>query len=1271
MSLLPLGQEKSLPSAKPKDGRRPDESTDLIDGRNFASQGVRKRKVVQFNRAYVDYWMRFIPGGPEIDDELIAQQERGEVLFICGSGVSRSVGLPDFRGLVEEIYKRLGERWENYPPEYEVMRANGQLHGQYDRVLRFLEKRLAASDVPQNRAMRDRMKGIIRSVLSTPQLDSFPDQLALLKLSRDAEGATRIVTTNFDTVLEKAWQTHFRTPIVSHAGPALPQPRAAGFTGVLHLHGRISDDSSRLSLNETPLILTSAEFGEAYLRSGWASRYVYDLARTHTIVLVGYQAEDPPMRYLLEVLEADRERYSDLKPVYAFASRESDLKKSERLWEAKGIRPILYSADENHSILYKTLGAWSEFADNPTIWREARLKRILVNTPSATSEGELVEIKNLLGHADQKRLLDRIAPDPQWFSFFVQTNVLEKGNFPVGWITGNLSNPEMIRACASISAFDKWTLRRLGEALVDHGKDLSPTYKKAWSLILNANRLPAPDDLLENWFQVSKAIKSGEHGYFERNHIGRMLRPYLIVRRPYPTLNQEDTAECAESLLSLVGIDFAVSRFVSSREVLDAWPKDIKALRELFVSLERHLYDALEEAEEAEFIGGFDRANSDIPSIAPHKQNEHRSGFYVIVSGLEKIWRLIANVEPRSAASLIQDWQNSRFLVLKRFFLYGLAHQQAFSSTEVLDGLIGLSDFDFWSSSCQVELMRALVERWDDFDETQRNKIESRICAGIPPGLFGNDDEEDGIASTDVISKLTVLRRLHRLNTTSAQLSNSAVKMYEELRSHHEKVRLSDDDRDSFGSWISYGSGPEGSPDVLDGVPEEKLVNEAFRLQREHPFDQGNLWRILCAMDTNRALKALVADAEVETWHAGAWQTFLMEASGEDNSELQVSIGREILRLPTQFVGENLSNIASWMARRYHNVNELFFPIWDLLCEIVYKEKEHFTSPKIDILSEALNSAGGRLADVLIRKASDYGYVTNQRFSAEFRERLDKIVTARCQNGLFGRAILAQHLSFLAAVDLEWVRSQFLPRFIWTHDEAAVLWMANAYERGLVRPEIFNQMKDAFLESFQRQVLEENHWKGLISRLFQIAVWHRTGQALDYNFSDNDFRGVLAIGHRSVRHTVSWAMWRYLADHGGNADGKANLWRTVIGPILIAVWPLDASLRDGRTTENFVRVALESFDEFPNAVASIIGLLKPIDDRLGFSILSLNENAEELAARFPCAFVHLISVLVGRDLSNIPSDLGRILEICSGADPNIVENSHYIRLSGIWRRRQS
>ena len=57
------------------------------------------------------------------------------------------------------------------------MRPGGELEGQYDRVLRCLERRLAASDAPRNRGMRERIRSAVRHVL-TPRDDADLANLA-------------------------------------------------------------------------------------------------------------------------------------------------------------------------------------------------------------------------------------------------------------------------------------------------------------------------------------------------------------------------------------------------------------------------------------------------------------------------------------------------------------------------------------------------------------------------------------------------------------------------------------------------------------------------------------------------------------------------------------------------------------------------------------------------------------------------------------------------------------------------------------------------------------------------------------------------------------------------------------------------------------------------------------------------------------------------------------------------------------------------------------
>ena len=401
--------------------------------------------------------MRFRPDGPDIPDELVALQEKGDTIFICGAGVSRTVGLPGFRELLESIYKELGEDWRQHPAERAVMEDRGRLANQYDRLLRILERRLAASDLPRQHGMRERIRTAVRRAMMPPNGADLSGHLALLELSRDREGQSRIVTTNFDTLFERSWLEKRGWAIASYANSAMPQPKASGFRGVLHLHGRLADTRPEVNLTETDLVLTSAEFGDAYLRSGWASRYVYDLVRAHTVVLVGYEADDAPMRYLLEVLEFDRERFSDLHKVFAFAHSEAGEERlTAELWKAKGVEPILYYPRGNdHSPLYNSLREWGCYDADPTVWRRDQLRPMLAAGPKSRANEDLQRCASLLGHGDASRLLRELSPSPDWLAPLSERGVFGPGKARPGeWIAGRLNDAEIIRASVELSTLD-------------------------------------------------------------------------------------------------------------------------------------------------------------------------------------------------------------------------------------------------------------------------------------------------------------------------------------------------------------------------------------------------------------------------------------------------------------------------------------------------------------------------------------------------------------------------------------------------------------------------------------------------------------------------------------------------------------------------------------------------------------------------------------------------------------------------------------------------
>jgi hypothetical protein len=306
--------------------------------------------------------MRFLEEGADIPDDLIRAVTEGSVTFLCGAGVSCRAGLPLFEGLAKQIFERLGESWDNEPVERNAFKSR-----EFDRALRSLEKRTRRPKT------RSRVRDVVSDLLAASS-GALPDHSALLQLSRDAEGRPRLLTTNFDTLFERAAAAGGFGDVPSHAGKSIPRPGVESDFGILHLHGRIED--SALNLPRSDLVLTSADFGDTYLRDGWASQYIEDRMRLGTLVLVGYAADDAAMRLLLETLDADRERFRDLHDIYAI---EQGTAESRSLWEAKGITPIEFS---DYDAIYSTLSEWARYATDPLTYRGARIKAILTGTAS-------------------------------------------------------------------------------------------------------------------------------------------------------------------------------------------------------------------------------------------------------------------------------------------------------------------------------------------------------------------------------------------------------------------------------------------------------------------------------------------------------------------------------------------------------------------------------------------------------------------------------------------------------------------------------------------------------------------------------------------------------------------------------------------------------------------------------------------------------------------------------------------------------------------------
>lgn len=270
--------------------------------------------------------------------------EDGQVVFFCGAGISYPARLFGFGGLVEKIYSALA-----VAPS--AVQQSAIKAGQFDTAIGLLE----ADIVGGRETVRRALAGILTPDLSAP--NAIANHEALLTLGKSREGRTRLITTNFDRLFEEVIAAKSLS-IERFQAPLLPVPKNR-WDGLVYLHGLLSAAPTAGELDR--LVVSSGDFGLAYLTERWAARFVSELFRNYTVCFVGYSINDPVLRYMMDALAADRLLGESPPEMFAFGSYSKgneELRANE--WRAKNVTPILYGEHNLHAYLHNTLRSWAE-----------------------------------------------------------------------------------------------------------------------------------------------------------------------------------------------------------------------------------------------------------------------------------------------------------------------------------------------------------------------------------------------------------------------------------------------------------------------------------------------------------------------------------------------------------------------------------------------------------------------------------------------------------------------------------------------------------------------------------------------------------------------------------------------------------------------------------------------------------------------------------------------------------------------------------------------
>ncbi len=204
---------------------------------------------------------------------------------------------------------------------------------------------------------------------------------------------------------------------------------------MLHIHGALAASELRAS----ELVLSDQDFGEFYLRRRVVPDFIYDAARLFHLVLVGYSANDPPMRYLLNAVAADGTRFDDLKERFTFFGTDTPDPIALEDWRGRGITPIHYDASGAHAKLLATLERWAELSaiNGRTATIDAEIRRIVKVSRSAAPEADcdlfdhLIRRSNTSERIRLSELASKAKADLDWLDAILEIGAKkERGRRP-------------------------------------------------------------------------------------------------------------------------------------------------------------------------------------------------------------------------------------------------------------------------------------------------------------------------------------------------------------------------------------------------------------------------------------------------------------------------------------------------------------------------------------------------------------------------------------------------------------------------------------------------------------------------------------------------------------------------------------------------------------------------------------------------------------------------------------------------------------------------
>ena len=882
--------------------------------------------------------MRFSENGPDIPDRLLWERDEGNVIFMCGAGVSaHRAKLPDFFELASKVMKQLQVPDKNRARRIFNISQKDKLKGlvSVDKIFGELEREYPISDIER----------AVEKSIDYPNDVDIESHRIICDLSTVPEKGLRLITTNFDDLFSQVRGEEYREWICSD----LPDINQIGeFTGLVYLHGK---KRSSMVSQGGKFVLSTRSFGEAYLADGWASEFLKNVLKKFTVVFVGYSAEDPPMQYLLEAL-------AQTKSFDAYAFQHGNKEDAEEKWKHKGVTSICF---KDYDRLWETLKLWSDRANDFKAWASSILD-VAQPGPYNLGSWQRSQVKHLIEHpVGAKFIAAQDNPiSPRWLftldpkfryatpirSFELESDsdsdfpdpfdllCFEDDEVPPYLSSDDPYSPRVIPENAW-DAFEKSSYDQRSGSMRnrDEGNDNQTADSVSGSYFNGGSDLPHRLISLSQWILNVSRYPITIRWAIHQQRIDPKLCKEILDKLGRSTTNSssliymawEEIFECWKD-----SSDDSELRLMNLRRIIDrdTWThgrvlqyQDIMRPRLCPVmhhpSKEIHYCDTdpkilgdivkfsvnyfdtdLAIDSNSDWVGELvraDRDNLDL-SIRLEKQVMNYGNVFLPnilasdavdplsttrLEGINAVafryldrFKDLLNLDLDAARVEFSTWPSQDFHIYEKFLIWALNDELLLTPTMKGKVILGLSQEAFWGPYHRYDFCHALLSCWNELSPYYRSQIVKRITRGRNKGV--DEDEVDYIEGRSEMS----LNMISYLKLNGCKFDNAISKEISILRKTAKSWKAENAKYYDKPIWTYFGR-VETITDhrVLDDISTEEIIDVADQdrgySRKDDPLIEIDRFKGLCEAEPGRAFAALISKSRKGEYPDWAWRSFL------------------------------------------------------------------------------------------------------------------------------------------------------------------------------------------------------------------------------------------------------------------------------------------------------------------------------------------------------------------------------------------------------------